>query len=631
MKTKKTIDDYESLIVQDGIEVLIENIKLDRILVNSFDGVIKKDICGLINNLTAIINKRNNDIEIEKWNEVILEAQLINKVYGEFYKNPLNKKTTTQNPLEAFLLVTEQFLEYINNLINGEVHKNLELGLNFSVFEMESSLEDKKMFYMNLHDVLTREINIVLSSLRHYEYPKHKIDVDKTVDNEDMSIAFNHFNNVQINDLINYAVDVWKYGGRKVRNADEVIIFDIVNDIDESYFIINERKDSKANKIYLSLAQILREMNENEMKSKINSEFMNQDEFLTTCFLMDYLNVDDLKTCTYRISGYSDDIPVSDLIRSYFVLISICKEKLEDRTEKQNSLRKWAIIIEQQKIEELFNKNGIDSENTIHIIRQLTYKNGLDIFDAPLIKINQCFLILPSLLINIDVSKLVLSLVNEIMTRGQLFENEIKKRFRDQGFKCNDLYIKDTEEYQCDLAVVIANDLYFIECKAWNEFKNITGYFSMISKMRDAKEQLDRISNKFRENVEYVNERLGFERNHRFKDVHKIVITLNMLGLFRKIDDTYFIDFSCLVKFLDREKPGLRKYGKNPELIEFNGYKEYEGNVTNHKFMSMVRNPANIELTRKNKKLGVNSFLFNEIEVQIPMFAPAHPATRFTK
>lgn len=631
MKTKKSIDVYESLIVQYGIEVLIEKVKLDRILVNPFNEVIKKDICELISNLTKIINKRNNDIEICKWNEVILEAQLINKVYREFYKNLLFQKNTTQNPLEAFLLVTEQFLEYINNLINGEEYKNSEIGLSFSVLEMETSLEDKKVFYMNLHDVLTREINIVLSSLKHYEYSKHQIDVDKIVDNDEISIAFNHFNNVQINDLINYAVDVWKYGGRKVRNMDEVILFDMVNDIDESYFIINERKESKANKIYLSIAQILRENKENGTESKIYSKFMNQDEYLTTCFLMEYLNVDDLKTCTYSINGYPDDIPVSDLIRAYYILISICKDKIGDKTEKLNSLRKWAVIIEEQKMEDLFIKNGIDTVNVIHIIKQLTYKNGLDVFDAPLIKINQGFLILPSLLINIDVSKLVLSLIREIMTRGQLFENEIKKRFRDKGFRCNDLYVKDKEEYQCDLAVVIENELYFIECKAWNEFKNITGYFSMISKMKDAKKQLDRISNKFGENIEFVNERLGFESDHIFQDIHKIVVTLNMLGLFRKIDDTYFIDFSCLAKFLDRDKPGVRKYGKNPEFIEFKGYKEYDGNITNFKFMSMVRNPANIELTRKNKSLGINRFLFSEIELQIPMYAPAHPTTKLTR
>ncbi|GEM_PF-4977502 len=527
--------------------------------------------------------------------------------------------------------MTEQFLEYINNLINNEENKNFELGLNFPVLEKEIPQEDKKIFYMNLHDVLTREINIVLSSLKHYEYPKYSIDVDKIVDSDEISNAFNHFNNVQINDLINYAVDAWKYGGRKIKNTDELILFDMVGDIDESYFIINERKDSKANKIYLSIAQILKETKEKDTELEIYSNFMNQDEFMTTCFLMDYLSVDDLKTCTYGINGYPDDISVSELIRSYFILISICKEKIGNRNGKLNSLRNWGVIIEKQEIEELFIKNGINPVNAIYIIKQLTYKSGLDVFDAPLIKINQGFLILPNLLINIDVSKLVLSLINEIMTRGTLFENKIKKRFRDKGFKCNNLYIKDAEEYQCDLAVAIADELYFLECKAWNEFKNITGYSNIITKMEESKNQLDRISNKFMENIEYVNERLGFEKNHKFKDVHKIVITLNMLGLFRKIDDTYFVDFSCLVKFLDREKPGVRKYGKNPGFTEFKGYKEYEGSITNHKFMSMARNPANIELTRKNKTLGINSFLFSEIEVQIPMYVLAYPTTRFTK
>lgn len=91
----------------------------------------------------------------------------------------------------------------------------------------------------------------------------------------------------------------------------------------------------------------------------------------------------------------------------------------------------------------------------------------------------------------------------------------------------------------------------------------------------------------------------------------------------------YFVDLSCLAKFLDREKPRIRVFGKSKGFIPFEGYKEYEGNINNFKFRTMIKNPANIELTRKNKKVGINKFTLDNINLQIPMHTTEHQPTRF--
>ena len=44
--------------------------------------------------------------------------------------------------------------------------------------------------------------------------------------------------------------------------------------------------------------------------------------------------------------------------------------------------------------------------------------------------------------------------------------------------------------------------------------------------MNDAKEQLDRIVDKYIENIDFVNEKFGFDKEHRFKSITKLVITL---------------------------------------------------------------------------------------------------------
>lgn len=558
------------------------------------------------------------------------ESKYINEIYEKFYSNPLCKIVHTENPVEAFLLVTEQFLQYVNNIISEMEYKNKEKDLVFSV--AEKNTVERKRFYMDLHEILTREVNLVLSSLMFYDFPKYIVKIEGEIDEGEIEAAYNHFTNVQLNDILNYAVDSWKLGGRTVEKNENKISFNLKGEIDESYFIINERNDSKANKVYLTIAQIIREVGERFPKGKDISAYFNIDEFITCYFLMEYFNTDHLESCFYSTSGSdSNNVSIRELVRAYFVLIMKCKEKIDNQVEFTNKLVNWGLPLDKQEIIDYFVKNGISAQNSNTIIEHLTYRRGVDIFDAPLMEINQQYLLLPSLLINIDVVKLVLSLVTEIDTRGFLFEDEIKNKICTSGIKCESLYIKEDEEYQCDLAMVIANDIYYCECKAWNEFKNINGYYNMLLKMEEAKVQLDRIANKFIKKVDYVNEKFGFHKFHKFKGFHKLVITLNMQGLQRRIGDTYFIDISCLVKFLDREKPGIRMYGKKKDFMEFKGYEEYEGTINNFKFMTMVKNPSNIELTRKNEQIGVNVFRLGDLDIEIPMYIPKNQSMRLVR
>lgn len=628
MKVEKVVERYILMLKEQGINNFIENIKHDDFLVNPYSGKLSEDKKRVIENLTILIDERGQEDERILWSNTIMESKLINEIYRKFYENPLNQIVNTENPLESFLIMTEQFMQYVNNIVDGNEKKNKDLGLNFYV--IENSNVDKINFYTELHTTLTCIINLVLSSLRYYELPNHMLDTNIEISEKEIQSSYNHFNNAHLNDLINYAVSSWKYGGRIVRRFDNTITFDILGDLDESYFVINQRKDSKANKTYLTVAQIIKDMRKNYPQGYKISEYLNIEEVMTCFYLMDYLSIDDLNECTYCARGTKyDELSIKELIRAYCILIEVSKDKISTRKIVKNNLENWGIILEKETIFKLFFEGGINDRKINFLIEQLTYKKNVDVLDAPLIETNRGYLLLPNLLVKIDVAKLVLSLIEEIGTRGSLFENEIRKRFTDKGFKCSNLFLKDVEEYQCDLVVLIADDLYICECKAWNECKNLMGYNDMLQKMNDAKEQLDRIADKYMENIDYVNEKLSFEKGHKFKNVTKLVITLNMQGLHRKMGDVYFVDLSCLARFLDREKPGISVFGKSKGFIPFEGYKEYEGNINNFKFMTMIKNPANIELTRKNKIVGINSFILGDIKLQIPMYTTEHQPTRF--
>lgn len=623
----KKAKDYIMLLNEKGVDKLIEIVKTEGIFINSYSGKMKEKDKKLIEEISAMIQEH----EKVEWENYLRDISIINDIYRRFYSNPINDIVQTVNPIEAYLLVTEQFLFYINNIIVDEESYNVKMNLNFVV--KENSGQERKKYYMDLHDRLTRNINHVLASLIFYEFPNRVIDVQKSISQDEIKCSYNHFNNVAINDILNYAIDAWKYGGRKIYKKDSLVTFKMLGTLDESYYIINQRNESRDNKCWLTVSQAIVSNGKHYPKGRRLNEYINLEEYITCFYLMNYLNTYDLYTCTYSVSGIeNEDVSIRELVRAYYVLAEVSKDKVNNYKLNNNTLEDWGIVLEKREIEILLQDADIKLDKVGCIIEQLTYRKGVDIFDAPLISFEDKYLLMPHFLINVDVGKVVLSRINEIFDRGKLFENEINRIFKEKGIRCSSLFYQDSEQYQCDLVFAIAEDLYICECKAWNEMKSINGYYEILQKMEKAKNQIDRIANKFSKELLYlINDKLGFEKEHTFKKINKIVITLNMLGLERKIDDVFFVDFSCLMKFLDREKPGIRQYGKKQRFYQYSGFEEYEGNITNYKFMSMIKFPANIEYRRKNKKEGINEILLDGLTVQIPMYTPAYPEIKYVK
>lgn len=630
----KNIDDYVNIINNKGFDYFIEVIKITEILINKYGRKIKHSLIKEINNY---INDNLDDSQKNKWANIKEDTELINEIYNRYYSLDKQEIMESSKPLESFLIVTEKFLQYINNIVDDNEKNNTDLDIIFKVEENKSMR--RKKFYMQVHQNITMLLNSITSSFIFYEYKDSLIMPNIIIPEKELLEATKHFSNVQVNNIINYAVDSWKYGGRKIKKEDDTILFQIIGDLDESYFLINERDKSIENKIYITTSHIIRNITKSNNidecyeKGTNIKQYICLEEFYTCVFLMEYFNVDDLTLCTYNVSNINyEDVSVKELVRAYYVILEKCKNFIKERnnnTDRNNSLEYWGLLINNEDIIQMFIKNGIDFKNAEYLIKQITYRKGVDIFDAPLICIESGFLILPNILVNIQIERLVLSLINKVDQRGNLFEKYICERITSSNTECMDLYIKDIEEYQCDLAISIGDDLYLCECKAWNRIKNLNGYYSMFLKMNEAKKQLDRIYYKFSNEIDFLNLKFGFEKDHKFNNINKLVITLNMQGLFRKIEDTYFIDSSSIIKFFDRESPSVNMlYGKNHKKYKLEGYKDYEGKITNYKFMNIIKNPANIEITRKNKKVVINEINLEGLRIKIPVYCTKYESTR---
>lgn len=622
----KNLEQYVEYMNNNSFEDFIRIVKARGILINRYG--LNNDN-KLKNQLSEYIYNNKTDCEIEKWDDLKKESDIVNDIRNQFNENLKNDFIKVKNPLESFLLVTEKLLRFIHNIIDDKEKTNNELGLNFDLKIEKNNFYKQNI--MRFHDVLTIEINKILTSLLFFEYPKHLIDVKANIEESELENSFKHFNYVQINDLLDHAINSWKLGGRKIYVKENITTFDICGDLEENFFIVLGRYESKSNKIYIDIAEILKKYGEIYPIGENITDYLNLHEFLSCGFLAEYIGVNNDLTCyTYKVDNINyESVSIKELIRAYYVLMELSIKYINNQESICNNLYSWCMILTHQEIKSNFARYGIKDEHIDVLIKQLTYRKGIDIFDAPMINIGKDYLVLPSVLIKIDVSKLVLSIISEIKSRGNLFEEEIKTRITSQGIKCDSLYYKDNEEYQCDLAFIIENDLFICECKAWNEIKNINGYYNMLLKMQDSKIQLNRIAEKFKKKINIINEKFNYPSNHVFDNIHEIVITLNMQGIYNKIDDTYFVDKSCLLRFLEREKPALKVIGKCNEYHKYQGFEEYDGEITNEKFFCMLDNPAPIQFTRANKDIGINNIEMNERVIQIPMFVRRYETTQY--
>jgi len=179
----------------------------------------------------------------------------------------------------------------------------------------------------------------------------------------------------------------------------------------------------------------------------------------------------------------------------------------------------------------------------------------------------------------------------------------------------SDGYFSISGEYQCDVIFLIDRDLFICECKSWGVPRTIRGFYNQLSKYYDAKIQLDRIVNKYLEKGDWIKKKFNFRGD--FRNITKIVITSNAIGCRNIIDDTYFIDFSALSRFIKREKPSIEyRHESTRYIYKMPKWNEYEGSITYNKIIRFLNNPTPVALDCKNTVKSIRTMPINEISIK---------------
>ncbi|KAF0422339.1 hypothetical protein GBO84_03130 [Pediococcus pentosaceus] len=202
------------------------------------------------------------------------------------------------------------------------------------------------------------------------------------------------------------------------------------------------------------------------------------------------------------------------------------------------------------------------------IINKLTFdKKSKDLVDAPLIKIKDKLILLPILTKQMRPLSAILSMFsryekdtkNNWGFKEYVLEARIKKLLDKSGnihaVRLHK-YITDQtrNEKETDLAFVLEDDLFIIECKNFNQPYTVREHAKTNGKIREAITQLNKSANFFEEHLDVVKEQLSINKDKSIKATHRILLTAAILGVAGKQENVWVVDEASFMKFLSKKR-----------------------------------------------------------------------------
>ncbi|UMR34462.1 hypothetical protein MJ749_17470 [Paenibacillus polymyxa] len=576
-EVKKGFDNIMSYILTiletKGIDKVIKIIKSSGIAVSLYGDKRTKEIYNkLIDTLLPLIN----DDEKEKVNSLVTEAKTIEDIVAKF--NLLRstyfdifEKEEDKYQVVSYLLSLERFLNTINKDTDTSEKFNLKVSLWDSAIESTGMI--LKYFMFNDYDFCG----------------SNKVLRVQQLDNSSKHIFFSTYWNA-INDIIEY----WKYSKVNVLvDIQNKINFEIEDDEFElNNLISNERFVNLREGWQMSaVGEIMQEGSINELS--------NQLEKLTYLFSTLYFG-------TPTLEEMIENIKLSRWIKAYQLLINESKKFISAHTSRADyRIKKYCISKTKKRWKDLYKKNGFSSIEFETVFKIFTFNNkSQDIMDCPFIKIDDQFIIIPSLMAYADPARAISSnFLNrncKLNFKGAGFEDRLKAGFKINNIKSSPLYkrVSDTE-YECDVAFVVENDIFFVECKAHVQPYTTRQHANHLYKLYKETSQINRIADFYSNNPTIIKDQLNLGNDFQIGNYHRILITTSMIGTPLCVNGVYIVDESSFSMFVDRTPPSLM-------LIEEGVFKQqftqrfdiYHGEITVNKIIDFLKSPPQIEILK---------------------------------
>ena len=503
LKTFLDKNDYEKLFRELKYSDIL--LKSDKEIKDIEDFILKNYSLKSWNLFLNLKNKK-------KIKDFFKEIKILKQVYSEISKKIEN---ICKNEFIIFNYINKKLKEINDDLIRKGYTTNKDL-------------DNKESLILILNKFLKEKLK--------------KEGTLKYIENIDFNVLtiYKDYNILQ--DLYNfdYLTDIWKYSNLKIKN---------------NYFIeIGEFGQNKIISQYLFLKK-------KEEKAKSSSYY---EEFLYSQ-IKEYFYIEDTSQEYLKI-------PLKYWIKAHLLLIydvqnstNIIKKyhnkdeilKLLTKSVSNKHINKK---IKDPKLYNFMSKlllEPIPREKAEIILNKFIFtQNSKDLYDSPIIEHEKGYIILPQILLGIDFSRALFSIISNsnegnIEQKGLNLENTVQKMIEKEfsKFEHNKKGKFNRQDYELDFVYKYNDELIFLEIKTQKQPENYYDFYRCVN-------DLNKYINKFNRNVECYKSNDDKEEKffkQDYKNIKKIFIS-NVTYNISSIRDVFIVDEDDFFEFFNKEK-----------------------------------------------------------------------------
>ncbi|UNK19785.1 hypothetical protein MNQ98_07065 [Paenibacillus sp. N3/727] len=491
--------------------------------------------------------------------------------------------------------VIDDYVKPIEDTIPENIHVSsyiiaLELFLSHDIYRLKykSELNNNRSDYFE--NVAESSGNVLQYLLKYKKLPLEnsalKIDFEMT------KAAFLHIKSSEYREILDILREVWSYFEVDINKSDIITAISkgertLGKQISHMKFL-DVRNAKQARHGYQQLQLYGKASTISKTRKLPPKDFISYNERMTCDFIEEYFSTKDLELKFL-------DISIAEYIRAYSIISNeselFMKKRKIKSTYTQISINDVCISKTKKKWIYLFVEWGLTHKNAERIFDLLVFdKRSKDLFDCPLLKAGEEYIVIPSIASITDPSRALLSNLKskkvKINIKGELFEEQIRTTLRRAGIQLVHLKKKD---YECDAVFPLNNDLFFVEAKHLNDPTSYREYMRNLDEIHDAVNQLNRIVDYYEheENLEDIKKRLGIDYVNK---IYRVVVTNTSQGEQLRINGVYTIDDIGFSGYFLRRPPQkhlMHKEGLNSTPVF---YEHYVGSPNSRQFINFIEN-----------------------------------------
>ena len=512
-----------------------------------------------IEDLDRWLKGRLTDEEGRIWDRILRESGYINRLYKDLYSDEEYEQANAidgSRELSAYLMFVEYYLTSLLNSLRGRNDLNDLLGI-------QSDLGEK-----NHNQICDR------------------------VDTKEILKAKGHLLSVMKKKIIDQIVESWQFGDPVIAMDQDVFLCeqdDWGNRI-RTYWEMRERSTYTTSMLAAE-------------QYPVTTDNEEQQEFDRTNFILQRQLYADLSDCRCEIEGKEGEnitVKIQDLIKAYARLKTICKNHLKTRKiENLNgNMRQVCVQIKKKDLKRELAE--LELEDPECVLKLLTYGKAKDLLDAPLLATGIYYYMVPSLVAELQISEVLLSLANGFYFRGKALEHRLFRLLKEENIICGKIKRHESSDtYECDSVFVLEDCLFLVEAKAWGFPANITQYYNMNKKIIEADRQINRLYEYIRKHIPDVLQELGLDEGYKINHIYRIILSNFQRADEQELENSFLCDFNCFRGVIKGIPSGvLVKAPRSEKLLKVSDEPNRLSKITAEELVNYLQRNELLDLTK---------------------------------